>query len=96
MGKKRNSASIREFPTSWTKHETMKINGRILEKGSEFSVKGQRGRFRFIAHVVTDKTEWIDCIGGQKGYEVFRSFNPDQVRRVHVKQTMRLNARIKE
>lgn len=82
-----------DLSKNWTKHESMKVNGRILEKGTEFSVKGERGRFRFIAYVVTDKTEWIDCVGGQKGYEMLRAFDPSRVRRVHVKQTTRLNAR---
>lgn len=96
MGRKRKSATALSSPTGWIKHETMKINGRILEKGTEFSVKGERGRFRFIAHVVTDKTEWIDCIGGQKGYEMFRAFSPTNVRRVHVRQKTRSNARKNE
>lgn len=90
MGKKKKLVSPAIRP-DWKYLDEVKINGRIVTKGTEFSVKGERGRFRFTQYVVTDKSEWIDCIGGPKGYEKMRSFSPESVRRVHVKRTTRSN-----
>lgn len=62
--------------------------GRHLEPGTEVSIKGERGRFRFVAHVVSDSgAEWIDVIGGSKGVRMFRSFRPDRIKVVHTKRT---------
>jgi len=59
-------------------------NGRHVEPGVELSVKGERGRFRFVAHVLTDKgEEWIDCYGGPDNREAFRSFRPERITTVH-------------
>ena len=95
MGRKKKLVSPALHP-DWKYLEEVKINGRILVKGTEFSVKGERGRFRFSRYVITSKSEWIDCIGGPKGYEKMRSFSPSSVRRVHVKRTTRSNARKSE
>ena len=91
MGRKKKLVSPALNP-NWKYLEEVKVNGRILVKGTEFSVKGERGRFRFTKYVITEKSEWIDCIGGPKGYEKMRSFSPSQIRRVHVKRTTRSNA----
>ena len=64
--------------TTWTAP-----TGRILTPGMELSVAGQRGRFRFIQHVVRDGREWIDVFGGTSGHEKMRSFRPGQVVTVH-------------
>lgn len=88
MGRKKKVVSSPLNP-NWKIFDQVKVNGRILTKNTEFSVKGERGRFRFLKYVVSDKYEWIDCIGGPKGYEKMRAFSPERVRRVHVKRTMR-------
>jgi hypothetical protein len=67
---------------------SMKANGRNLEPGTEFSVRGQRGRFRFLAlveHLPTGHT-WIDAYGGDRdprGRRQFRAFRPEDIRTVH-------------
>lgn len=71
-----------------------KVNGRILTPGTEFSVKGVRGRFRFVEYVVTADDEWITGYGGdgwrdRQGVMGFRSFAVDRIRRVHWKEKMR-------
>lgn len=67
-----------------------KIDGHAkLTEGCEFSVRGLRGRFRFIRYVTTDRGEWIDCHGGPVGREAFRSFDPSRVSRVHRSKVMR-------
>ena len=62
-------------------------NGRHIYPGTELKISGERGRFRFRQHVVTPAgAEWIDCIGGPKGCQQWRSFRPDRIRRVHRKR----------
>lgn len=59
-------------------------NGRRLQLGTEVSIKRERGRFRFVnASTTSDGKTVLHFIGGAAGREVFRSFYPDRVRRVH-------------
>ena len=57
--------------------------GRTLTPGVELTVAGERGRFKFIKHVVSGGKEWIDVLGGKSGHEKIRSFRPDRVATVH-------------
>jgi hypothetical protein len=63
----------------------VKINGRIVEPGTELSVQGEPGRFVF--RWMTGS--YLTCWGGRQGYEKFRTFRPEQVRRVHSKSKRR-------
>lgn len=77
----------------WTRTTQTQINGRHVTPGTELTVSGQRGRFRFLEHVTTEQgIEWLWVIGGAKGYETFRAFRPEAVKRVHYKQKTRHNA----
>lgn len=69
----------------WEVQTEMQINGRNVSKGTELKIKGERGRFRFVKYVKTEKTEWVDVWGGPKGAECLRSFYLDKVVRVHSK-----------
>lgn len=65
-----------------------RCNGRHVQPGTELSITGVRGRFRFIRHVqLPDGRCWIDVVGGRqtrKGtVELERSFRPDRVHTVH-------------
>jgi hypothetical protein len=71
----------------WTVQTEIQINGRNVVKGTELKIKGQRGRYRFIKHVRTPETEWVDVWGGPKGAENWRSFPLDRIKTVHVKNT---------
>jgi hypothetical protein len=82
MGKKRNVVS---HPESWTVTNEIQVNGRTVSVGTELSIKGESGRFRFMKHVKTQTSEWIDVIGGKKGYSTCRSFRVSQVKTVHWK-----------
>lgn len=67
---------------------SLKIAGKaLLEPGTEFSVKGERGRYAFFEFVQHPSgSEWITAYGGDRdprGRRQFRSFRPDQVRTVH-------------
>lgn len=68
--------------------ETLKINGRIVEVGTEVSIKGESGRFVFRYRMKNgDLTLW----GGRTGHESWRSFRPNRVARVHYKSKTRSN-----
>lgn len=82
MGKKRNVVS---HPESWIVTNEIQVNGRTVSVGTELSIKGESGRFRFMKHVKTQTAEWIDVVGGKKGYSTCRSFRVSQVKTVHWK-----------
>lgn len=72
---------------NWEIVDELQINGRNVTPGTELKITGERGRFRFIKHVINGEKEWIDVWGGPKGAESIRSFRPDRVKRVHYKNT---------
>lgn len=73
------------YPPGWVVSETAIINGRHVHPGTELSVRGERGRFRFVKHVINtaNGAEWISVIGGPQGAESWRDFRPGRVRTVH-------------
>lgn len=74
----------------WQVAETICVNGRHLVPGTEVSITGERGRFRFVRHVRRpDGTEWLDFVGGRPGVERARSFRPDRIKTVHRLAKMR-------
>ena len=75
------TGSVKDWEVSYE----IQINGRNVEPGTELKIAGERGRFRFIKHVKTATTEWIDVWGGPKNTPSWRSFKQDKVRRVHYK-----------
>lgn len=91
MGMKKQGKKTKAHPDNWTVKTQMQINGRIVATGTELSITGEPGRFRFIKHVVTPTCEWIDVVGGRKGYSSTRSFRPSQVRTVHWKNKTMAN-----
>lgn len=75
--------------TNWTISYDTRINGRLIEVGTEMSIPGE-GRFVFLKHVTTPTgVEWIDVYGGKKGHETLRSFRPDRIRTVHRDRRLR-------
>lgn len=91
MAKKKKEPK-KNFNPSWVVSDSIQINGRKVFTGSEISIKGERGRFRFIQLVKTPEVEWVDVIGGPNNYKAFRSFYLDRVKVVHRKNKMRENA----
>lgn len=93
---------IQPEPSNWVISDHIIINGRHVTKGTELTITGVRGRFRFIRHVqVMCKTdyqcvlrEWIDVVGGgtKKRPDMTRSFRPSQVKVVHRVNKTRANA----
>jgi hypothetical protein len=77
-----------DLEQSMSVHDSIVINGHTVTPGTELSIKGERGRFRFIKHVQRrrpsgEEVEWIDVWGGPKHSPQLRSFRPDRVRTVH-------------
>lgn len=72
------------------------VNGRLLGKGTEVSIRGERGRFRFwnAARTAAGK-EVLTFIGGPKGHEAFRSFYAERVKTVHRVNRTRRNTKKK-
>lgn len=80
MGRKKFKQTL---PPDWHEFYFAEANGRHMTPGTEVSISGERGRFRFVKRVVRGHTEWLDFWGGPKGCEQLRSFYPDRVKRVH-------------
>jgi len=92
MGRKKKVTPKEDDPSkNWIINDTTIIHGRNVEKGTELSIQGERGRFHFLRHVYNPEldVEWIDLIGGKNGVREFRSFRPERVKRVHWKRKMR-------
>lgn len=87
--KRKKSNSLEEVHPDWVVSESIQIHGRNVVSGTELSIASERGRFRFIKHVSTPTSEWIDVIGGVKGVRMFRSFRVERVKRVHWKNKLR-------
>lgn len=81
MSRKKNKTPLPVNP-NWviTTHWTGPT-GRLCVPGAEISIKGERGRFKFVRHVLNKKSgaEWIDVIGKDRT----RSFRPDRLKTVH-------------
>jgi hypothetical protein len=72
-------------PPDWEESDVVTINGRTVGRGTELSIRGERGRFRFLKRVTRPErgVEWLDVWGGPRHYESLRSFYPERVKRVH-------------
>jgi hypothetical protein len=86
---RRKKVSVPDVPRpdrNWIVLTEIQINGRHVVKGTELKISKERGRFRFIKQVTTEKgVTWIDVWGGPKGSEAIRSFYPDRIKTVHSK-----------
>lgn len=70
---------------SWVISTELQVNGRHVVPGTELKITGERGRFRFVKHVLNGDIEWIDVWGGRNGAEQMRSFRPSAIKVVHYK-----------
>jgi len=87
VGRRKKSEKKDDPTKDWEVTQEIQINGRYVEPGTELKIRGERGRFRFIKHVLTSTAEWIDVWGGPKNAQQWRSFRTDKVQRVHYKNT---------
>lgn len=77
-------------PAGWTVTTEWRHGRRHVHPGTELSIDGVKGRFRFVRHVRNGAgREWIDVVGGKPAsrgrgpVELTRSFLPDRISRVH-------------
>jgi Na+-transporting NADH:ubiquinone oxidoreductase subunit NqrF len=91
MSKKRSFKGQPNPNPSWVETYEIQVNGRNITQGTEVSIRGERGRFRFMKHVKTDTAEWVDVVGGVKGVKMWRSFRVDRVKTVHRKNKIAEN-----
>jgi hypothetical protein len=90
MSARRKKAPKPLIDNGFTYESEVLVNGRWLRPGTEFRVRGERGRFRFT-RLVTNRSgvSWIDCFGSDRHY---RAFYPDRVARVHIHKRTREGA----
>lgn len=90
--KRRRPACEHRYRDDWIITTEVKVNGRWLRPGTEFKVKGERGRMRFVRHVeyIGGNVSWVDCFDKNKQ---FRSFRKDRITRIHSKNQTRENHR---
>lgn len=96
MGRKKKDTKTTESeprPNShWVITEEITVNGRKVIKGTELSIEGERGRYKFLKHVYNPKTDssWIDVVGGSNtAASQHRSFRQDRIKTVHWKNKAR-------
>jgi hypothetical protein len=60
--------------------QTVEIRGHTMTQETQFSVSGERGRFRF-RYVNTDGS--VNCYGGTLGRERLRDFRVERITKIH-------------
>jgi hypothetical protein len=87
MSRKKNLAPAGPKPNDgWIYATHIQVHGRNVSPGTELKIRGERGRFRFVHRILTERgVEWIDVWGGKKGAEQMRSFKLDRIKTVHYK-----------
>jgi hypothetical protein len=86
MGRRKNKIDTPTACSHWVVSTELMINNRHVARGTELSIRGERGRFRFIKHVVNGDKEWIDVVDK---FKAIRSFRVEDVKRVHYKNKIR-------
>ncbi|QFP94860.1 hypothetical protein SEA_MARSHAWN_74 [Mycobacterium phage Marshawn] len=69
------------------------VNGVTLEPGQEVSIRGERGRYRFVKSARTSSGRvTCDFIGPDDQTKCWRSFYPERIKTVHRVSRTRANA----
>lgn len=68
------------YSDSWVVSDEWKINNKTVTAGAELSFRGERGRFKFVKHVINGDHEWVEVLGSDMQ---FHSFRPDKLKTVH-------------
>lgn len=89
MTKRSRGHAATPHPPNWHVSSSYQHGRQQLTPGRLLKIRGERGQFRFVRHVVTEPTdrrrkraEWIDVVGGTAGVVMWRSFRPDRISRV--------------
>lgn len=68
------------------------VRGRELTRGVEVSIRGERGRFRFVKSSVTSEGRVVgDFIGPSEAHAAWRSFYADRIKTVHRTKSRRVS-----
>ncbi|QJD50478.1 hypothetical protein SEA_CHRIS_76 [Mycobacterium phage Chris] len=68
------------------------VNGRVLEPGTEVSIAGERGRYRFVKSARASSGRiTCDFIGPDDQTKCWRSFYPERIKTVHRLNRTRAN-----
>lgn len=81
-----NSKDFKPYPEEWIVSFEYTANGRNIVPGTELSFKNQRGRYKFIKHVINGDKEWLDVRSDEKNGYCYCSFSVESIRRVHYKK----------
>ena len=85
MSPRATAASAPRVDPSRTYSPAMTVHGRAVERGTELTVAGIRGRVAFVAHVRhVDGAEWVDVITA-RGFA--RTVHPNKIKCVHRRRT---------
>lgn len=79
------------YSDGWIVSEECRINNKVVTYGTELSIRGERGRFKFLKHVINNEYEWIEVMSPN---DQFRSFRLNQVKTVHRINRRRDNANL--
>lgn len=93
LRKKKPRKVEEHYPEDWVISYSLIGNGRYIWPGTELTITGLKGRYRFIKHVKTSTAEWIDVVGGAKGRSMTRSVHPSRVKTVHRVNKTRENSK---
>jgi hypothetical protein len=98
VGRKKQAVKESNPSEDWIVSESITVNGRHVDAGTELTIKDERGRFKFVRHVYNPRldVEWVDVVGGAKGARQYRSFRQDRIKRVHYKNKMALTLKEKK
>jgi hypothetical protein len=98
MARKKQAVKDGNPSEDWVISESILVNGRHVDAGTELTIKDERGRFKFVRHVYNPRldVEWVDVVGGAKGARQYRSFRQDKIKRVHYKNKMALTLKEKK
>jgi hypothetical protein len=98
MARKKQAVKESNPSEDWVISESILVNGRHVDAGTELTIKDERGRFKFVRHVYNPRldVEWVDVVGGAKGARQYRSFRQDRIKRVHYKNKMALTLKEKK
>jgi hypothetical protein len=84
--KKKSAVETLAANAHWGVSTEIVIHNRHVSQGTELSISGERGRFKFLKHVVNGDIEWIDVVDK---FRAIRSFRVEDVKRVHYKNKIR-------
>ncbi|MGH3956533.1 MAG: DUF7246 family protein [Mycobacterium sp.] len=71
-------------PKSLAEGPPVMVRGRELARGAEVSIRGERGRFRFVKSSLTSEGRIVcDFIGPSEAHAAWRSFYVDRIKTVH-------------